>query len=71
MAHYAALVVAENPLEQHKEYLEQLEVMKEEEEEDELLQSVEGVTGTTGLEKLLDLQLRAKEQERRQQVLDR
>ena len=37
VAHYAALVVAENPVEVHKEYLEQLE---EEEEEDELLQAV-------------------------------
>lgn len=34
VAHYAALVVAENPVEVHKEYLEQLE------EEDELLQAV-------------------------------
>jgi hypothetical protein len=37
VAHYASLVVAENPVEVHKEYLEQLE---EEDEEDELLQTV-------------------------------
>ena len=33
MAHFAALVVAENPVELHKGYMEQLE---EQEEEDEL-----------------------------------
>lgn len=34
VAHYAALVVAENPVELHKDYMEQLE--EEENEEDDL-----------------------------------
>lgn len=37
VAHYASLVVAQNPVEQHKEYLERLE---EKREEDELLERV-------------------------------
>lgn len=44
VAHYAALVVAERPIEQHKEYLEKLE---EEEEDEELLRAVRVDSGAS------------------------